>query len=993
MESNGHTDNASALPIDSSNPAQAPPDQSQIALPSPQPPSQPPNQAEKESPRKKSVATALASNIPPTRKVSLVAKPPTSQTKSNASSRNLAGGQSTTNVNGTGASTAKLKASAALLDKGTAGLISSKSKSVPSPGANNTLATTSSPTDALNKLSTPIPITLNIPSEGVLPLFITGPTQDMFKIKASEDLTREKPFKLIPKADLLSDIHVRIAISDWYPAKKEITEYPGDEILVHWDPDFKLGQNFFICVSTGATDSILNPIIMPVMGKENTVPNAAPIQRKWTSLGSELEVEEEWAKPGRELIQLQLSKKRKFFGAPCHFADRGAAEAYTDIRSIKDPVLDIPRSELSKGVQAIPPVKTEAAQTSWFRPQNFAAQYEPLLLPPSECDKLVNTDEMIQFVKSVGTRFEKALLQNDMFDIFADDYRELGDDDFALEQGGSQAHLQEYQSFTDLRHSKDRTISCISWHPTQKGIVAVSCEQPVTLEQRIETGPNSKSRQALVLIWSFHDPIHPQLILEAPDDVHCFAFHPYDPSIVVAGCINGQVVIWDLTDFQDRLRVGRRAKSAGAGDGDEGSSYTTSTSGNASGKVPEIPICHWAAASSIESGHRMAVGDLMWFPKGMELNSHTGEILEAPDGSHRQLITCALDGQVLFWDIRTRKDFRGMDLVWKPFWRITLAPSDGAFEYGLNKIAIRGPVREKSDVKGSQNLLSAPSDKIVEKAISKFYCATEEGDLLYADWFSDKSDEKAPASRLESSVPAHPGCVSDLQRSPFFPDILLSVGSWTFCIWKEKVTTGPLLTCAPSSTYLISGRWSPTRPGIFFITRADGAIEVWDLMDRSHVPSLVQTVCSAAIASMEVHQYGGRSTERRQFIAAGDDEGSLHILEVPRGLSKPARNEQQSVGSFFDREVKRLQYVQERKRMRAAEKAKFDLESMGKKAAEVAADSPECASPAAEPSSNGNATGSADGIPSAKEKEGDAIEKEYQEMERQFFESNSIVIE
>jgi hypothetical protein len=42
-------------------------------------------------------------------------------------------------------------------------------------------------------------------------------------------------------------------------------------------------------------------------------------------------------------------------------------------------------------------------------------------------------------------------------------------------------------------------------------------------------------------------------------------------------------------------------------------------------------------------------------------------------------------------------------------------------------------------------------------------------------------------SRVESSLTGHFGPISDIHRSPFFPDIMLSVGGWSFHIWKEKV--------------------------------------------------------------------------------------------------------------------------------------------------------------------------------------------------------------
>jgi hypothetical protein len=71
---------------------------------------------------------------------------------------------------------------------------------------------------------------------------------------------------------------------------------------------------------------------------------------------------------------------------------------------------------------------------------------------------------------------------------------------------------------------------------------------------------------------------------------------------------------------------------------------------------------------------------------------------------------------------------------------------------------------------------------------SKFYCGSEEGDLLYADWIVEKKDKDEKNSRVEHALPCYAGAISDLQRSPFFPDIILCIGGSSFQIWKETVT-------------------------------------------------------------------------------------------------------------------------------------------------------------------------------------------------------------
>ena len=70
---------------------------------------------------------------------------------------------------------------------------------------------------------------------------------------------------------------------------------------------------------------------------------------------------------------------------------------------------------------------------------------------------------------------------------------------------------QEYQSFTDLQFSRDKVLTCIEWHPTIKGVIAVSCAENMTFDERIDNSSKIIMRPSLILIWSFADPIHPQV--------------------------------------------------------------------------------------------------------------------------------------------------------------------------------------------------------------------------------------------------------------------------------------------------------------------------------------------------------------------------------------------------------------------------------------------------------------------------------------------------
>ncbi|KAJ3389303.1 WD repeat-containing protein 63 [Lobulomyces angularis] len=821
---------------------------------------------------------------------------------------------------------------------------------------------------------------------GILPLFLTTATQELFKLKLGEHIQPESPFRMIPKVDLLADIQTRLMISDFQPGKQQIMDFPEEEILVHNDKDFKYGQNFFIVTTTDALNALLEPLIAKNDLEVDTLP-PKPVSKKWESLGSDKEMESESVVPTREKIVVKASRKLKDFGTISKFGDRDAHDGFMECRPYRDNNYEVLRSKLSIAVQAVPELHYGESQTTWNRPINFCVQYEPILMTEAEKESTLKCNEIQQFLASVTSKFEQVLVHNELLNIFTDEYALLGEEEMTALEQGSHTHLQEYQSFTDLKHSKDKSISCIDWHPTLKGVLAISCVNKLTLDEKIEAGFNIVSKKSLILIWSFHDPIHPQLILEAPDDVTSFQFNPHDANIIACGCVNGQIALWDISDYQDKLKNNRKVRG-------ENETTLGEKRDEKSDSQHSISVVKWIAVSSIEGSHHGPVSDLSWMP-GIEI-SHSGEIIEGQiETTCRQLITASLDGTVFYWDTRYKKELKALDLAWKPFLRIPLSAMDNTFDYGLTKITIRGNLKET----GSQINLNQPNTAVVPKdtGTTKFYCATEEGDLILADWIAEKgNEEKGQSSRVEHAFSRHFGTMSDLRRSPFFPDILLSVGGWSFHIWKENHNAGPLLSSAPSVAYVISGVWSPTRPGVFFISKTDGTIEVWDLLDRSHTPSTTQQVSSAAISYMDIHHFQGsllgKSRSVHQFIAAGDDEGTLHILEAPRNLTKPHKNEKQFARTFFDREVRRLDYVKERKEFRIAERSKFEANAMEAAAAALAV---------------ANATPTSEKvplIPKAKknekkeevaqivvDEEGDKLEAEYLKMERDFLELEGLI--
>uniref|UniRef100_A0A9L0JIV2 Dynein axonemal intermediate chain 3 n=1 Tax=Equus asinus TaxID=9793 RepID=A0A9L0JIV2_EQUAS len=767
----------------------------------------------------------------------------------------------------------------------------------------------------------------------IYPVVLTTKTQEIFNCRIGEDITDEQPYKLIKKADILADFQNRAAVSDFYPVKKVIQEYPGDEILLVYDKDFKYGLNFYLVGTEEGKENYLNAPEIPEEQEEykEHIPEEiciykAPISKPWVSLGSEKEIEEESVKESTKKITYMISRKRHQFGAPIKFSDQNASsvkDAYIECTAYPDKNFTLRQLEKDIGMQVVPEVKDISTQTRCV---------------------------------------EIALQQNEIMNTFIDDWKCLAEEEGTFGDK-TDTHLKEYQSFTDLHNLTEKMITCVSWHPVIYGLIAVSVAVRLSFEDRVHFSGKLLLQPSLILFWSFSDPIHPQLMLESPDDIFCFKFCPSDPNIIAGGCINGQIVMWDITTHADRIE-------------------NIKTGGSRSKKVTLKPMfllepdsnkeamyIRHCAVSSIENGHKHVITDIHWLPDTFEIN-RMGTVFENRSGICCQLVTCSADCTICFWDIRPQKaltpqptekkkeesieipfdvpsTFLHLDLAWKPLSKIRLSKGETSLDHCPTKISLsedhlqykaqdktlaQSKAAKVGDMNPYQNLEGGLANHLKprEDFCTKFFVGTEEGEVIYTDWKMERDSE---TGRLMTKKPVslytvHDGAVHTVQRSPFYKDIILTIGGWNVAIWKEGVMTGPLLqtSCAPKR--YTSGHWSLTRPGVFYIGREDGYIDIWDLLEKTHEPALSQNICITMITCIKPWTFSAK----QQFIAVADYYGTLHILEIPWTLSHPSANEVLSMNYYFEREVKHLEYVDQRKKIREQEKKEMQLEMEKKKA-------------------------------------------------------------
>ncbi|XP_073501350.1 dynein axonemal intermediate chain 3-like [Phyllobates terribilis] len=267
-------------------------------------------------------------------------------------------------------------------------------------------------------------------------------------------------------------------------------------------------------------------------------------------------------------------------------------------------------------------------------------------------------------------------------------------------------------------------------------------------------------------------------------------------------------------------------------------------------------------------------------------------------------------------------------------------------EFSPNKISLRDehhhcrtadklqtPIKEKKSEGSihysSLRATSAKNNKILEDVNTSYFAGTEDGELLYTDW---KMEKDGDTGRLISAKPSqrhgiHDGLVHTVQRSAFLKDFALTVGGWNFAIWKEGVTSGPILQSCCTQKRYTAAHWSLSRPGVFFIGKEDGNVDIWDLLEKTHEPSQTQNISAAAITCIKPWIMSAK----QHFLAVADDSGTLHVLQIPWTLHHPSANESTAVLHYLDREVSHLEYYEQRKTFRAAEKRTLELKEHSKK--------------------------------------------------------------
>ncbi len=86
-------------------------------------------------------------------------------------------------------------------------------------------------------------------------------------------------------------------------------------------------------------------------------------------------------------------------------------------------------------------------------------------------------------------------------------------------------------------------------------------------------------------------------------------WHPLESYILVGGCTNGQLVIWDVSSYADQLKRDDCIWDHRV--------FLSPPTDKLHIRDGFVPLLHWSAESDKENSHMNAVESVLWLPKNV----------------------------------------------------------------------------------------------------------------------------------------------------------------------------------------------------------------------------------------------------------------------------------------------------------------------------------------------------------------------------------------
>ena len=174
------------------------------------------------------------------------------------------------------------------------------------------------------------------------------------------------------------------------------------------------------------------------------------------------------------------------------------------------------------------------------------------------------------------------------------------------------------RTFSESDYCNQKRVSCIKFHPTKPFLVAMSMIEQLKFHERAAISGQSFNSNVLIMNFSDSHIITLNYVLETPIEITSLEFHPENPNVLIGGCLNGQVIVWDLSSTDHRIVAGAKNKEIG-GD-DDNFEAAAAGGGEEDEKQQSIVKMKQLCQSSIIASHKNFVADIVFVPKDMNVD-------------------------------------------------------------------------------------------------------------------------------------------------------------------------------------------------------------------------------------------------------------------------------------------------------------------------------------------------------------------------------------
>ncbi|EGI60624.1 WD repeat-containing protein 63 [Acromyrmex echinatior] len=805
----------------------------------------------------------------------------------------------------------------------------------------NTTQTTTEPSKKIR-----YSVSMRLP--GLARIDLSPLTQKIVGCIIGEDVTTEFPWVRVGKNIIEDNIDLHSESSDFLLVKDEVHAFPDNKIFIGYAPSLTEKGQFYIVLTEEGRDAVVKHIHEQREEHENRVKSAiCKFPGRWDDLGSGADVDANVAKNTRPLFEIEVTSTADLLNVPIKLTDRKAddqRDGYIELLPNNRQIFEnIRRKLVSRYTQVMPIVRHSEVQTapsisvnSWYQ---YLYEYKTIDLSTYTEDKI---EALKYFLKLYTDEVCDQVLMNSTWDIYANDYANL-----VRSEKDTQVPIpigyEEHQSYYDGKIIVDKVINDLCWHPFWTGTMIAAYTQHAKSEHLI--GPKTYDEVFLacegnnkVLIWSFDDCLSPKLILECPREVTSVSVCPIDNSIIIGGCINGQIAIWHIPGKIEQVEIVVTQTSAQV-------KYSNAMKSLMTWMRETTSLISPTAMSSLKYSQKAGITQIVWVPSHHKIDKN-GRILSLPedaplDDLSYQFATACTDGTVAFWDlkwdpmektieqIRTERKkkiqpdiqesvtqpaspFKILDRVFKPHYYLMIQHPDENRYLVITTLSMYNPKFHKEQVEPFSMTRDDPTIRkyyrpIIEKPDyvmePKILIGTIEGDFGCVTWTGYEFTEvgmNRETARWVWIKKVHDGPVTHVVRSRYYHQVVVTIGGKIFAVWRDDFAK-PVI-CKKSNVGYSACSWGTIRPTVLILGRIDGTIEIWDFEVKSHEPSFMQSLSGRVITGIYTHEL----PLEPQCIGFCDFNGSLRTFTAPRVLLTYDVGDVEWMKKFIDRQVQRI---------------------------------------------------------------------------------------